>query len=55
MKAILLLHPEDDVQTREARMDKAEVDIIVEGDGLGFLKPVGTLCKRYLIKTTTLT
>jgi acyl-CoA synthetase (AMP-forming)/AMP-acid ligase II len=37
-QAILLLPPEDDVQTREARLAKAEIDIIVEGDGLGFSK-----------------
>jgi len=42
-QSILLLPSEDDVQTREARLAKAEIDIIVEGDGLGFSKLL-TLC-----------
>lgn len=37
-QAIVLLPTEDDQPTREARLAQAEIDIVVEGNGLGFAK-----------------
>ncbi len=37
-QAIVLLPTEDDQPTREARLAQADIDIVVEGNGLGFAK-----------------
>lgn len=37
-QAIVLLPTEDDQPTREARLAQAEIDIVVEGHGIGFTK-----------------
>ena len=37
-QAIVLMPNEDDQATREARLEHAGIDIVVEGDGLGFAK-----------------
>lgn len=37
-QAVVLLPNEDDQQTRETRLAQAEIEIVVEGDGFGFVK-----------------
>jgi acyl-CoA synthetase (AMP-forming)/AMP-acid ligase II len=36
-QTILLMPDEDDIQTRQDRLAKAEIDVVLEGEGLGFL------------------
>jgi acyl-CoA synthetase (AMP-forming)/AMP-acid ligase II len=36
--AILLLPSEDDAATRTSRLEQAQIDVVIENDGLGFIK-----------------